>query len=80
MADDCCYGCWNCLHYDNGTETKSDVNKERSKEKSDDMDWCCADPKLYPRLDREHALLCYVLNCFPITSGFGTMISVCCND
>ena len=39
---------------------------------------CCSNGNLYPRLDREVAIACFVINCFPLTSGIGTLISACC--
>ena len=47
-------------------------------------DWCnffevCMDKEFFPELTEFKALICLILNCIPITSGFGTMVSACCD-
>ena len=31
------------------------------------------------KVDETMGLVCFILNCIPITSGVGTMITACCN-
>ena len=36
---------------------------------------CCFNPRLYPTLPVVFATICFALNCFPLTSGLGTILS-----
>ena len=35
--------------------------------------------KYFPKLSKCQALICLILNCIPLTSGLGTIVSACCD-
>ena len=39
---------------------------------------CCTDAKLFPKLEKWQAVICFIINCLPGGCGIGTMISGGC--